>query len=222
MHGLFRKGKVKDMDYITLVNGRTVSENDIRETAIDYIQSLDNPEDIKNRIVFSGCIRHIYKRLFQPDIKDIVRNNRNSLIDYGKIDDLIYIYNAFIDLCCMYKQEYTTNKFLTLTGISRQQFNEWLNDRCIPEHDERIPMSAWHDFAKKIKENSEAALSDSMLSGNLMAYAQLKCWYNWKEDNTITINTNTNQISQQTLEQIAERRKRDPLQLPEKPDIDNN
>lgn len=210
------------MDYITLVNGRTVSEADIRETAIDYIQSLENPEDIKNRIVFSGCIRHIYKRLFQPDIKDIVRNNRNSLIDYGKIDDLIYIYNAFIDLCCMYKQEYTTNKFLTLTGISRQQFNEWLNDRCIPEHDERIPKSAWHDFAKKIKDNSEAALSDSMLSGNLMAYAQLKCWYNWTETPQQLVINSGSTLSHDTLEQIAERRKTSPLQLPEKPDIDSD
>ena len=213
----FVQGKVKDMDYITLVNGRTVSENDIRETAIDYIQSLDNPEDIKNRIVFSGCIRHIYKRLFQPDIKDIVRNNRNSLIDYGKIDDLIYIYNAFIDLCCLYKQEYTTNKFLTLVGLSRNQFNDWLNNKHIPEHDDRIPNVSWSHFAKKIKENSEAALSDSMLSGNLMAYAQLKCWYNWTETPQQIVVNSGNSISQQTLEQIAERRKKDPLQLPEKP-----
>lgn len=208
------------MDYITLVNGRTVSEADIRETALDYINSLDNPEDIKNRIVFSGCIRHIYKRLFQPDIKDIVRNNRNSLIDYGKIDDLIYIYNAFIDLCCMYKQEYTTNKFLTLVGLSRPLFNDWLNNKSIPEHDSKISNNAWFNFAKKVKDNSETALSDSMLSGNLMAYAQLKCWYNWTETPQQLVINSGSTLSHDTLEQIAERRKKDPLQIPEKPNFD--
>ena len=64
----------------------------------------------------------------------------------------------------------------------------------------------WVDFAKKINENSEMALSESMLQGNVMAYAQLKCWYGWSEaPQKIEITgPQAPALSQDEIHQIAE------------------
>ena len=67
-----------------------------------------------------------------------------------------------------------------------------------------MPSDAWVAFAKKLDENSENALSDSMLGGNLMAYAQLKCWYGWTETPQ-RIEVVGGQIPDQTAADIAAR-----------------
>ena len=43
-------------------------------------------------------------------------------------------------------------------------------------------LKKWQFFAEKVYNNSEQALSESMLQGNLMSYAMLKCWFSWSEN----------------------------------------
>ena len=82
----------------------------------------------------------------------------------------------------MYKKEFTLNSFSFLTGIDELTINRWSEGKQIPDYaDSNIPSNIWCIFAKKVKSNSEKALHDSMLNGNLMAYATLKCWYGWQE-----------------------------------------
>lgn len=161
--------------------GIEVYRHRIYELTDTYIDSLPDEDAIKNRITFSGLLRFIYQELFKPSKNELIYNNRSSRLDYSDIFLLMDVYDIFLDLCCKYKQEYTANRFRVMTGISHDTLNNWEDGIKIPTV-EGVPSSLWVAFSKKVKENSELALSESMLSGNLMAYAQLKCWFHWKEE----------------------------------------
>lgn len=185
------------------VNGVDVYEHKIYELCDEYMERLKDSDDIKSRITFNGMLRYIYQNLFKPTKDMIIYNNRSSVLDYSDIGLLMDIYNIFIDICALYKKEYTKNRFMTMTGISKDTLKNWEKGHKIPTVD-GMPSSAWVDFAKKITENSEQALSDSMLDGNLMAYAQLKCWYGWREEPQ-RIEMVNNGEPQQSREEIAAR-----------------
>lgn len=185
-------------------DGIEVYDTEIDRLVDDYIGTLNDENDIKNRITFSGLMRYIYNNLFKPTKDMVIRNNRNSILDYSDIALLMDVYNKYIDVCCKYKQEYTLNKFCNMTGISSDTIRNWQKGIKVPTV-EGVSSDAWVCFAKKISENSEQALSESMLNGNLMAYAQLKCWYNWKEEpqQIAILSGSAPKMSESELEQIA-------------------
>lgn len=168
---------------INLIDHTQVDEHRIIELAQEYIDYvLPDKQDINNRLAFSGCLRYIYTNLFKPSDYDICINNQLSKIPYQDIVSIQTAYNTFIDLCCMYKKEFSLSSFSFLTGIDERTINAWAENKCIPDYaNSEIPTNAWMNFGRKLKANSEKALSESMLNGNLMAYAQLKCWYGWQE-----------------------------------------
>ena len=182
----------------------------------DYINSLNNPDDIKDRLCFSGCLRHIYRNMFKPGFDDYIISNRNSTIDYANINELYFVYDLYLQLCNKYKKEYTLNGFLTLTGISKEVFLSWLEYKNIPKHDVKYSNDLWRDFVKTVKSNSEQSLHESMLNGNLMAYATLKCWYGWKEEQTVNIN----QIANNNIQSIESIAMNHNISIPEKPNLD--
>lgn len=197
-------------------NGAEVYEHEIYRLTDEYIAKLNDPDDIKNRITFSGLMRYIYNNLFKPDKNTVIYNNRSSVLDYSDIWLLMDVYNIFINLCTNNKQEFTKNKFMTMTGISKDTLNNWEKGVKIPAHN-GMPSDLWVDFAKKINENSEMALSDSMLQGNVMAYAQLKCWYGWTESPQ-RIEVVGTQTPDQTAIDIAARHKIGQAERPERPE----
>lgn len=70
------------------------------EVAQDYINSLDDPEEIKsNNGLFVGMLKHIYRYY----LGDIIGNKNNTYIhyDYELLDKIFYIY---CDLVYKYKQ----------------------------------------------------------------------------------------------------------------------
>ena len=167
---------------INLIDKTAIDENRILELAEQYIYNiLPDKEDVNNRLAFSGVLRYIYSQLFKPSDYDICINNQNSKIPYNDIISIQTCYNTFIDLCCKYKKEYTVNSFSAMSGIDTQCIRAWKDGKRIPDYIGNIPTNAWQFFAEKVFINSEQALSESMLQGNLMAYAQLKCWYGWQE-----------------------------------------
>lgn len=199
------------------VDGIDVYEHKIYQLCDEYMERLKDSDDIKSRITFNGMLRYIYQNLFKPTKDMIIYNNRSSTLDYSDIGLLMDIYNIFIDICALYKKEYTKNRFMTMTGISKDTLKNWEKGHKIPTVD-GMPSSAWVDFAKKIKENSEQALSDSMLDGNLMAYAQLKCWYGWREEPQ-RIEMLNNGEPQQSREEIAQQFERIAGERPEMPEL---
>lgn len=172
-----------DNNIIKLINGVEITENDIFRVAEEYINSvLDFPEDItKKRNTFYGCLKYIYSKLFQPSKYDRIINNQNCLVAYSDIFSLYSLYDCFIDLCCKYHMEFTQNSFYFFSGITVATLQNWKDNIKIPEHDNSLANSLWISYAQKIFNNSELALHNSMLDGNLMAYATLKCWYGWQE-----------------------------------------
>ena len=168
---------------INLIDKTAIDENRILELAEQYIYNiLPDKEDINNRLAFSGVLRYIYSQLFKPSDYDICINNQNSKIPYNDIISIQTCYNTFIDLCCKYKKEYTMHSFSAMSGIPVLTMQQWKDGKRIPDYiNNNIPTKAWQFFAEKVFINSEQALSESMLQGNLMAYAQLKCWYGWQE-----------------------------------------
>ncbi len=199
------------------INGIDVYEHKIYQLCDEYIERLKDPSDIKSRITFNGMLRYIYQNLFKPTQDMIIYNNRSSILDYSDINLLMDIYNIFIDICALYKKEYTKNRFITMTGISNDTLDNWKKGRKIPAV-EGVPSSVWVAFAEKIKENSEQALSDSMLDGNLMAYAQLKCWYGWREEPQRIEMLNNGELQQSKEEIAAQYPAFKNLPEPEKPD----
>ena len=178
-----------DNNIIKLINGVEISENDIFRVAEEYINNiLDFPEDItKKRNTFYGCLKYIYSKLFQPSKYDRIINNQSCLVSYSDIFSLYSLYDCFIDLCCKYHMEFTQNSFYFFSGITVATLQNWKEEIKIPEHDISLANSLWVHYAKKIFNNSELALHNSMLDGNLMAYATLKCWYGWPQTQQITI-----------------------------------
>lgn len=189
--------------------------NAINKAVDHYINfELPDPKDIYNRLTFSGMIRYIYLKVFKPSKDVIIYNNRNTVLDYSNIYLLMDIYEMYYMLCAKYKQEYTINNFLSITGIEIDTINNWIKGVKIPTVDGK-PKELWINFSKSIKYNSEKALSDSMLNGNLMAYAQLKCWYHWKEEGQPEQITQA--ITAQSREEIAA--KYAAAELPEPPEM---
>ena len=189
---------------INLIDKTAIDENRILELAEQYIYNiLPDKEDVNNRLAFSGVLRYIYSQLFKPSDYDICINNQNSKIPYNDIISIQTCYNTFIDLCCKYKKEYTVNSFSALSGIETITLRAWKEGKQIPDYIGNIPINAWAFFAEKVFINSEQALSESMLQGNLMAYAQLKCWYGWQE--TPQAQQITIAAPQQTANTIAQK-----------------
>lgn len=201
---------------INLIDKTSIDENRILELAEQYIYNiLPDKEDVNNRLAFSGVLRYIYSQLFKPSDYDICINNQNSKIPYNDIISIQTAYNTFIDLCCKYRKEYTVNSFSAMSGIETITIRAWKDGKQIPDYiNNNIPTNAWILFSQKVFINSEQSLSESMLNGNLMAYAQLKCWYGWQE----TPQTQQIQITapQQNADAIAQKYNFASLPLPPK------
>ena len=106
------------------MTGNTVKTQDsieiytdkIYELADDYINSLDNPDDIKslNKGLFTGMIKHIYINLF-----------KNNPLDYSNIELLDYVFNIYTSLCYKYSKRPTILGYCLMTGIDNTTINTW-------------------------------------------------------------------------------------------------
>lgn len=99
-------------------NSIDVYESNIQYWADDYINSMDNPNDIKslNKGLFTGMIKHIYLNLFKSNPMD---NNNIELLDN--------VFNIYTGLCYKYSKRPTLLNFSLMVGISMDTFNSWKN-----------------------------------------------------------------------------------------------
>ena len=122
----------------------------------------------------------------------------------------------YLDLCAKYKMEYTETGFTTFSGIDLQTINDWKNGKNIPAIN-GLSTSLWSVFAKKIAANSEQSLSESMLNGNTMSLAYLKCKYSWIEQSNIQVTSNNS--ANNNIVPLTEIANNHNIQIPEKPDL---
>ena len=211
-----KTGKIKRNTIITQEEIE-VYQNKMWLLVDEYIDGLLEKDDIKNRLCFSGLLRFIYRHLFKPTINDIIYNRRNSIINYSDINALYSVYNMYLDLCAKYKMEYTETGFTTFSGIDLQTINDWKNGKNIPAIN-GLSTSLWSVFAKKISANSEQSLSESMLNGNTMSLAYLKCKYSWIESSNIQVTSNNS--ANNNIVPLTEIANNHNIKIPEKPNLD--
>lgn len=190
-------------------NGIAIYEHDIYLYADEYIKDILNSPDRVTKRQFTGVLRYIQKKVFAVSDTDVRYNNKACNIDYADIDMLNGVLDIYTDLCCRYNQETSKNGFSNLTGITRETLDTWKKNeyRAKSDGNGEKPTSAHSDFVKKIDNFNEDSLADMMLDGNIMAYAKLKCKYDWQETpNLIRLMDQGGQpqISRDELLQIAE------------------
>ena len=102
---------------IKTTDGIEVYESKIQILCDEYINTLNNPEDIYNNpSLFTGMIKYIYRHLF--------KNNPINNDDIGLIDN---IWGIYTELCYKYSKRPTLLNFSLLVGINNDTFNAWKN-----------------------------------------------------------------------------------------------
>lgn len=88
----------------------------IKELADEYLNTLDDPEQIYNpqTAIFNGMIKYIYNNCFKY-IK----------LDYSDIDNLDNIWDIYTGLCYKYNKYPTIIEFCLLINISRDTLWDW-------------------------------------------------------------------------------------------------
>lgn len=207
-----------DITKVSLTDGSEVRKEQLLEIAENYISGLDSPDMIYKSSFFRGMLKQIYISLFKPPIgykrKD---NNINiySLLDYDDIESINLVFSWYTELAYKYNQSLSILAFCLMTGISRDTISDWKDNTT------RKANIAYTQTVKKWLAECELSALDSASSGNPGGMFILKACYGYTETPQQIIVNSGSGLPQQTIEQIAERRKKDPLQLPEKPDIDN-
>lgn len=107
-------------------DGSEIYETRIHELADEYINSLDDPENINNNpSLFTGMIKYIYKYLFKPGKKDKVLSNSNSNLDLGDIELLDNIWGIYTELCYRYSKRPTILNFSLMIGVDNTTIDSW-------------------------------------------------------------------------------------------------
>ena len=101
---------------ITASDGSSVYDNEIMVLADEYVDSLDDPERIRETNVFSGMIKYIYIKRFKAE-----------KIDYSDIEYIDSIWDTYTMLCYKCNKNPTIQEFSVLVNISRETFNSWKN-----------------------------------------------------------------------------------------------
>lgn len=132
--------------------GIEVYTSKIYELADEYINDLDNPEDIKgaNKGVFTGMVKYIYLNLF-----------KNNPLDNGNIQELDDVWNVYTSLCYKYSKRPTILSFSIMIGVNNDTINAWKNGEY-----RNGPGSLHSLTVKKWLAECESALLDGAVENN--------------------------------------------------------
>lgn len=187
--------------------GIEVYKTDIELLCDEYINSLPDESMIYKSAVFIGLLEFIYKRL----LKNIIpKNEYDSNLEL--LDNIFY--NIFIPLCLKYNITPTMILFSSFCHVSYNNLIEIKkgfrnNGQKVKFLDSEI-VKNWSNFIESgllLKTVNEQSV------GSMFA---LKAIYQYREANTLTIESNT-QVTHETPDEIAARHSN--AQLPEKPEI---
>lgn len=101
-------------------NGAELYTHRIKELADEYINALDDPEQIYNpqTAYFNGMIKYIYNNYF-----------KFNTIDYSDIEYMDSIWDIYTGLCYKYNKYPTIIEFCLLINISRDTLWEWKKEQ---------------------------------------------------------------------------------------------
>ena len=183
-------------------DGSEIYETRIHELADEYINSLDDPENINNNpSLFTGMIKYIYRHLF--------KNNPINNDDIGLIDN---IWSIYTELCYKYSKRPTLLNFSLLVGISNDTFNAWKNGEYRRGAD---GASSAHSLTvKKWLAECESSLVDGATERNSVGCIfALKANYGYTETpQRIEITgANAPALSQEDIRQIADQARKESI-----------
>ncbi len=206
----------------------------IQELADEYIDSLNNPEDIyNNNTMFNGMIKYINNNYF-----------KYNPVDYADIESIDNIWDIYTSLCYKYNKYPTIIEFCLLINISRDTVWDWKKEttraykyytldgmeiKDLPawrinhptEDYKQEPSTSHSDTVKKWLAECENALFRGAAEGNKVGCIfALKANYGYTETAPVPT-VNPHQIQGRTPEQIAAeygRQIEDKGQLPELPE----
>lgn len=199
-------------------NGAEVYKEKVLEIADEYTAETfpDCKEDeikmlMRKSQPFKGMLKYINNRLFKLKDGDIKYNNKNSNIDYSDIDYINRLWDIYTSLCYRYLQNPTLLNFSLFTGIANETFSDWISGNYRGGTDGAG--SLYCQSAKKWKEECEAALYDTAMTGNPGAMFLLKSNYGYTETpQRIEITgANAPALSQEDIRQIAEQARKESI-----------
>ena len=207
-----------DITRVSLTDGSEVRKEQLLDIAETYISGLDNPDMIYKSSFFRGMLKQIYISLFKP-LENYRSKDNNiiiySLLNYDDIDSINTVFSWYTELAYKYNQSLSILAFCLMSGISRDTISDWKDNTT------RKTNIKYTQTVKKWLSECELSALDSASAGNPGGMFILKACYGYSEQPQQIIVSNGNALPQATLEQIAERRKKEPLEIPVKPDIDD-
>lgn len=96
-------------------NGQEIYTHKIKSLADEYINNLDNPDDINNNnTLFNGMVKYININYF-----------KHNPINYADIEYIDSIWDIYTGLCYKYNKYPTIIEFCLMIGISRDTLWDW-------------------------------------------------------------------------------------------------
>ena len=199
-------------------NGAEVYKEEVLSIADEYTAETfsDCAEDeikmlMRKSQPFKGMLKYINNRLFKLKDGDVKYNNKNSNIDYSDIDYINRLWDIYTSLCYRYLQNPTLLNFSLFTGIANETFSDWISGNYRGGTDGAS--SEYCQSAKKWKEECEAALYDTAMTGNPGAMFLLKSNYGYTETpQRIEITgANAPALSQEDIRQIADQTRQESI-----------
>ena len=132
------------------------------DSAINQFCIDENIDDLKQETqnVFNACIKYIYKMVFKPIDKSLLRDSKcNSVIDYNDIELLTGILEYYIYICDKYSKAVNVVSFGNLIGLDRTVIYDWAKG------DVRKLNPAFSNIYKTLDAERERTLSDLLISG---------------------------------------------------------
>lgn len=178
-------------------NDIVITEYELEKHINQYIQTLNNPDDIYNKSTkaFNGLLLYLYNHLIKYIIPDTWSN------DYNLYNDIFY--KLYIPLSYRYNRVCSINLFCILIGVDYNYFYDiktgtYKNTGVIVNPNNVNLIKNWINFC-----NSEL-IEDVVTTNGIGSMFRAKV-HGFREDNnsSVTININTPMISEKQLQNIA-------------------
>ena len=197
---------------IIAYNGIEIYQSDIDVLCDEYINSLPVPEMVYKTAVFNGLLDYIYKHLLKNIIKSDNGKTNNSY-DYELLDKIFF--ELYLPVVYKYNKTPTVLQFCCLCHIANSNLSDirkgvYRSNGSKANTQNTQTVQKWFDIC-------ESALYNRAIEDNSIgAIFGLKAAYNWRDTQTITLETPST-IPHETAEQIAAKHAN--AILPEKPEI---
>lgn len=203
---------------IKTTDGIEVYESKIYVLCDEYINTLNDPDDIYNNpSLFTGMLKHIYKYLFKPGKNDKILSNSNCRLDLSNIDLLDSIWTIYTDLCYRYSKRPTILNFSLMIGVDNTTIDSWRRGEY--RAGEEGARSARSQTVRKWLKECESSLVDGATEKNSIGCIfALKANYGYSETPQ-RVEIVNGQAPEQIAADIAARHSIGQIQPPELPDF---